>query len=243
MSTPQMPTPQVLQLLLSRGVPLPLAGLSAGSCAVVSEDHRLSVFDSAAPEWTLTAQARWPEIFTPNAHPWAALAPQSAGVVLLNMAACDISALPAGVRMSLDMQQQRHIPTPTRPAAGERFRVSLDSGELRITTPAGGVRALPIGAPYTVTPDAFRRHEEVTFSYLSPSLRVVAQAIAQFGPLATGELVHRVHPAPTDKNKAALNMSLTRLRRHPRVTLVRLDDGRLTITSSGAEQASLAPSG
>ncbi|MDX1886905.1 hypothetical protein [Mycolicibacterium sp. 120270] len=223
--------PHVLQLLLSRGVPRPLSGLSTGSCAVLSQENTISVFDSEAADWTLTAQARWPEDIALDSHPWAALAPHESGVVLLNMTACDISALPVEVRMSLEMQHQRYSPAST-PAStlAPRFRVVTDSGQVRITAPTGTTRVLPIGAAYTVTEDAYRRHEELTFSYLSPSLRVVARAISLFGPLSTNDLLHRVYPAPTDKNKSALNMTLSRLRHHPRVNLDRLDDGRLTIT-------------
>jgi len=241
---PNSPTPLVLQLLLTRGVPAPLDALSAGSAAIIGEDHSIAVFDSAGPQWTLTAAARWPESVTANAHPWAALAPHSSGVLLLNMATCDVDALPAEVRMSLDMQRHRHGPPTLAPAAaGGRFRVVIDSGELRISAAAGGVRAVPIGAPYTVTADAYRRHEVTTFSYLSPSLRVVARAIAQFGPLSTNDLLHRVYPSPTDKNKAALNMTLSRLRQHPRISLDRLDDGRLTITAADDAAQPIARSG
>lgn len=226
--------PMVLQLLLSRGVPYPLANLTTGSCAALSGEHMLSVYDcEIAPAWTLAATARWPETSTLDAHPWAALAPHSHGVVLLNMTTCDLSALPAGVRMSLDMQLQRYAPT-ARPAAAlsPRFRVSADSGELRITAPSGSTRVLPIGPAFTVTPEAYDRHEEQTFAFLSPGLRVVARAISDFGPLSTNDLLHRLNPAPTRADKSALHMSLSRLRHHPRVSLSRLDDGRLTICPS-----------
>ena len=229
-------TPFVLELLLTRGVPRPLAELSTGSCAVLSEDHTIYVYDSQSPEWTLTAAARWPEEIQLNSHPWAAVAPSAqTGVVLLNMATCDIYALPREVRMSLEMQYQRYaaVPPPSSDLS-PRFRVVIDSGQLRVMAPSGHSRVLPIGVPFTVTAEAFRRHEWMTFSYLSPSLRVVAWAISQFGPLSTSDLLHRVYPAPTSNNKTALNMTLSRLRHHPRVSLARLEDGRLTITQAAA---------
>ncbi|MGD9622281.1 MAG: hypothetical protein AB7G47_19830 [Mycolicibacterium sp.] len=234
MTTATAAAPMVLQLLLSRGVPQPLATLATGSCAALSDDHVLSVYDcEIAPAWTLTAAARWPETIMLDAHPWAALAPHNHGVILLNMATCDTSALPAGVRMSLDMQHQRYAPA-ARPASAltPRFRVTTDSGELHIAAPSGSTRVLPIGPAFTVTADAYDRHEEQAFAFLSPSLRVAARAISDFGPLSTNDLLHRLYPTPTRADKAALHMSLSRLRHHPRVSLTRLDDGRLTISPS-----------
>lgn len=228
--------PIALQYLFSRGVPRPLSWQSTGSCAVISDDLLISVYDTAtSPEWTLTAQARWPESAALDAHPWAALAPHNDGVVLLNMAACDVSALPPGVRMSLEMQQQQYAPGAPPPAAlAPRFRIAAEPGQLRITAPAGTTRVVPIGAPYTVTADAYHRHEQATFAYLSPSLRVIARAISDFGPLSTSDLLHRVYPAPTAQHKAALKTTLSRLRNHSRVALTRLDDGRLTIAPTVA---------
>lgn len=235
-------TPQVLQLLFSRGVPRPLAELSSGSCAALSENHLISVYDSdSSPGWTLTAQARWPEAIAYDAHPWAALAPCNEGVVLLNMSVCDVSGLPVEVVMSLKMQQQRYTVPPPAATPTARFRISVDAGQLRVAAPWGTTRVLPIGAAYTVTAEAFQRHEDLTFSYLSVALRVAARAISDFGPLTTDDLLHRLHPAPTVANKQALNMSLTRLRRHPRILLERLADGRLTITQRPAAGHKVEP--
>lgn len=222
--------PTVLHLLFARGVPRPLAGLSAGSCAALSEDHRITVYDSQpSPEWALSAQARWPDEIDLDSHPWVALAPHSHGVILLNMRSCDVRALSEPVRMSLNMQHQQYSVATDPAALGPQFRVAADSGELRITSPAGHVRVFPIGAPYTVTAEAYRQHEEQTFSYLSPALRIVARAIADHGPLSTSDLLHRVFPAPTSENKKSLHVTLSRLRHHPRVTLERLGDDRLRI--------------
>lgn len=234
-----MTTTAVLQLLLARGVPRPLAGLSAGSCAAISEDHRVTVYDSQpSPEWALTAQARWPDGIDLDSHPWVALAPHSHGVILLNMRTCDVRALPEPVRMSLTMQHQRYSVAADAPTLGPQFRVAADSGELRIISPAGHVRALPIGAPYTVTAEAFRQHEQQTFAYLSPALRFVARTIADHGPLSTNDLLHRVFPAPTSANKKSLHVTLSRLRQHPRVTLERLENDRLRIAHRVTEECS-----
>jgi hypothetical protein len=226
-------TPLVLQLLFSRGVPRPLSELATGSCAVISEDHTISVYDSSSPDWMLTANARWPEEIVLTSQPWAALAPTApAGVVLLNMAVCDVRALPAEVRMSLEMQHQRYAPLPaSSPDLAPRFRVTVDPGQVRITAGPANTRVLAIGAPYTVTADAYRRHEVMTFSYLSPSLRLVARAISQFGPISTGDLLHRIYTAPSAQNKSALHVTLSRLRRNPQIHLSRLEDGRLTISN------------
>jgi hypothetical protein len=238
-------TPLVLQLLFSRGVPRPLSELATGSCAVISEDHTISVYDSGSPDWMLTAHARWPEEIVLTSQPWAALAAAPTGVVLLNMAVCDVRTLPAEVRMSLEMQHQRYAPLPSLPPdLAPRFRVTVDPGQVRITAGPANTRVLAIGAPYTVTTDAYRRHEMMTFSYLSPSLRLVARAISQFGPISTGDLLHRVYTAPSAQNKNALHVTLSRLRRHPQIRLNRLDDGRLTIstrTGSATAPDQLAP--
>jgi hypothetical protein len=240
-------TPLVLQLLFSRGVPRPLAELATGSCAVISEDHTISVYDSGLPDWMLTAHARWPEEIVLTSQPWAALAPATpTGVVLLNMAVCDVRTLPAEVQMSLEMQHQRYAPLLSSPPdLAPRFRVTVDPGQVRITAGPANTRVLAIGPPYTVTADAYRRHEMMTFSYLSPSLRLVARAISQFGPISTGDLLHRVYAAPSAQNKNALHVTLSRLRHHSKIRLNRLDDGRLTIsTRAGSAVApdQLAPS-
>lgn len=230
-------TPKVLQLLLSRGIPRPLSLLTSGSCAVISDTHTIAVHDSSdSPEWTLTAQARWPEEFQFSSHPWAAIAPAgSGGVVLLNMAVCDIGALPTDVRMSLLMQQQRYSPDPLPVSdLSPRYRVTLDSMQLFVAAATGAKRVIPVGAAFTVSDEAYRRHEQMTFSYLSPSLRIVARAISQFGPLSTNDLLHRVYPAPTANNKSALHVQLSRLRKDPRITLSRDADGRLMISHATA---------
>lgn len=234
-------SPELLQRLLTRGVPAPLASLSSGSAAILAADHTITVFDSVGSQWTLQATARWLASSTSITHPWAVLAPHPSGLALLNMATCDVSALPEAVRMSLDMQRHRHAHAASAPEG--RFRVLLHSHEAHITAPAGAVRVVPIGTPYTVTAEAYRRHEEVTFSFLSPSLRVAARTIAQFGPLSTEELLHRVYPTPSANNKAALNMTLTRLRKHPRVVLSRGEDGRLTVAAQCLGNQPAAASG
>lgn len=231
-------TPQVLQLLLSRGVPRPLSAQTKGSCAILSDDRCITVYDSDAADWTLTAQARWPDELQFDAHPWAAIAPAATGgVVLLNMMSCDLSGLPAEVRKSLLMQQQRYAADPL-PAStlAPRYRVTLGSMQLHVSAPSGARRTVPVGgAAFTVSDDAYRRHEQLTFAYLPPSLRVVARALAEFGPLSTEDLLHRLYPAPTPANKSALAMRLSRLRSNPRIDLDRLPDQRLIIGHSEPE--------
>ncbi|MCT7373004.1 hypothetical protein [Mycolicibacterium llatzerense] len=233
-------TPMVLQLLFTRGVPRPLAGLEAGSCAAVSDDQTITVYDSQpSPDWSLTARARWSESIDLDAQPWVALAPHSHGVILLNMRTCNISALPEPVRMSLQMQHDRYSAIPLPTGTEPQFRIAVDAGALRITTPAGQTRALPIGAPFTVTAEAYRLHEQKTFAYLSPALRVVARTIDDHGPLSTSDLLHRVHPAPTNDNKKSLHVNLSRLRHHPRIQLGRDGEGRLTIAHAVGAESSL----
>ena len=145
-------TPQVLQLLLSRGVPRPLSAQTKGSCAILSDDRCITVYDSDAADWTLTAQARWPDELQFDAHPWAAIAPAATGgVVLLNMMSCDLSGLPAEVRKSLLMQQQRYAADPL-PAStlAPRYRVTLGSMQLHVSAPSGARRTVPVGGAATV---------------------------------------------------------------------------------------------
>lgn len=225
--------------LFERGVPEPLAGLSDGSCAALSNDDQITVYDSqVSPEWTLVARAHWPASIILDSHPWAALAPHNHGILLLNMTACDVSSLPEPVRMSLDIQHQRYASHSPSPVLGPQFRITVGAQQLRITASSGSTRALPIGAPFTVTEQAYRLHQQKTFAFLTPTLRKVARAIADYGPLSTHELLSRVYPGAGRKDLNNLHVQISRLRADDRITVTRLDDGRLTIALATTAEAS-----
>lgn len=227
----------LLRALLLKGPPDPLADLCTGTHAIIDSSSRTTVF-SALPDnaWTSTAHASWPTSWRAARTVWAAIAPaENDGVVVVNLSVVDISALPDPVQWCLRMQNARHGLRAVG-SAGGRPRAVLRNGVLTFT---GFDRIVRIGAPYTATQAAYLEQAEAAFEFLSPALQTVARVIAQCGPISRVALAAEVYGNPTNKDCAALEMTLTRLRQHPRVRLDRGVDGLLTIAAvSGGESSS-----
>jgi len=219
---------QTLRLLLSNGIPDPLADFPDGTCAIIDDDRTITVYDGVPDNWRLTAAASWPPEPRLSLCPWVALAPTDTGIVLLNLATTDIAPLPTPVQRSLEMQRNQHTVGVARAQAPRR--VHLRDGQVHICSPSGPIRAIPVGAPYTASQEAFERQQAHTFGFLSPALRIVARMISLYGPITTSDLLYRVYPNPSNKDRSTLHVTLSRLRGNPRVDLRRTPDGRLDIS-------------
>jgi hypothetical protein len=221
----------ILRWLLIDGTPDPLANLSVGTYAVIDDSARITVFAPLSDHaWTLSAQASWPGRRRAVRNVWAAIAPaDSGGVVVVNMSAVDISGVPGAVQWCLRLQNARHGLRALRSMRG-LSRAVLRDGVLTFT---GLERVVRIGPPYTATAEAYREQADAAFEFLSPALQTVARVIAQQGPVSRVALAAELYDNPSDRDRSALEMTLSRLRQHPRVRLERGDDGLLTIALVG----------
>lgn len=222
----------VLRKLLTEGTPDPLADLADGTHAIVDSTLSITVFGAHPdPAWTLTATASWPSARRAN-NVWAALAPTPRGLVLLNTTTVDISPLPAPVRWCLLAQHARHglraLPRTKNPhSAILRGDAIAFSGTDRIVR---------IGPTYTATEDFYLEQASAAFDFLSPALQTVARILADRGPLTRKQLAAEVYGCPTAADRATLDVTLSRLRNHPRIDVTRAEDGRLTIAAAPAPE-------
>lgn len=218
----------LLRSILGNGTPDPLANLSDGTHAIVDSTLSISVFGAHSdPSWTLTAKAAWPQRRRTD-HVWAVLAPSSRGLVLLNINNVDITELPEPIRWCLLTQHARHgLRSLTR---GKKKHTAIIRGDALAFT--GTDRIVRIGTPYTATENAYVEQSTAAFHFLTPALQTVARIIADRGPVTRKDLAAYVYGTPTDADRAALDMTLTRLRQHDRITLHRGADGRFTIAAT-----------
>jgi hypothetical protein len=217
----------ILRSLLLNGPPTPLGDLSLGTYAIIDESARITVFAALADHaWTLSANGSWPAQPRAAHNVWAVIAPaDSGGEVLVNLSTVDISGLPDSVQWCLRLQNARHG-LRALPSSRGCSRAVLRDGALTFT---GLDRLVRIGAPYTATEDAYLDQADTSFEFLSPALQTVARVIAHIGPVARPALAAALYKEPSDRDRAALEMKLTRLRQHPRVRVERGADGLLTI--------------
>lgn len=223
-------TDDILRSILLRGAPDPLADLSIGTYAVINESARIAVHAPVQDHaWTLNAQGSWPADDPGRAirHVWGAIAPTtSGGVVLVNLSAVDISGLPEPIQWCLRLQNARHGVRALGSMKG-LSRVVLREGVLTFT---GIERLVRIGPPYTASEDAYRQQAVAAFEFLSPALQAVARVISRRGPISRAELADALYGHPSSSDRAALDMSLSRIRQHPLVHLERGGDGLLSIS-------------
>lgn len=219
----------ILRSVLLRGTPDPLAGLSMGTFAVIDDSARIVVYAPVQDHaWTLNAQGSWPAAGGDRGarHVWGAIAPANGGgVVLVNLSVVDISGLPDSVQWCLRLQNARHGMRALGSARG-LSRVVLRDGVLTFT---GVERVVRIGAPYTATEEAYREQSDAAFEFLSPALQTVARVISRRGPISRVQLADTLYDRPSNGDRAALDVTLSRLRQHPRVCLERGVDGLLSI--------------
>lgn len=220
----------LLRRFFTEGTPDPLAELTTGTHALIDESLALTVY-GAHPDkaWKLTGTAVWPSKARRSTVVWAALAPTTrGGLVLLNTAAVDFSHLADGVQWSLRGQHARHG-MKALTVGSDKPRAVIREDAL---TFSGFDRVLRIGTPYTASESAYLQQSETSYSFLSPALQTVALAIAERGPISRAALAKAVYGRPSDSERARLDMSLTRLRKHPRVALESGPDGLYTIAIS-----------
>lgn len=230
----------LLRSLLLDGTPDPLSALDVGVYGVIDSSGRICVH-AALPDsaWSLSAQCSWPAGRRVVGNVWAAIAPDhDGGVVVINLARVDISRLPESVQCCLRLQNARHGLRVSAPGRCSPQAV-MREGVLTFT---GLDRFVRIGAPYTATEAAYQEQAESAFEFLSPALQAVARVISVYGPLSRAEVASRVYEGPSDNDRSALEMTLSRLRRHPRVRLERGDDGLLSIEAVAAAAGDLVAS-
>lgn len=219
----------LLRRFFTDGTPAPLADLVTGTHAVIDEKLAVTVY-GAHPDkaWTLTGTAVWSEISRRSNVVWAALAPCPRGLVLLNTVGVDFSHLSEGVQWSVRGQHARHGLKPLPSGAGKPRVVIRDDA----LTFSGFDRVLRIGAAYTASESAYLAQADTSYSFLSPALQTVALAIAERGPISRAGLATALYGrCPSDGERARLDMTLTRLRQHPRVGLERGVDGLYSIAA------------
>lgn len=224
---------QLLRSILGNGTPDPLANLEDGTHAIVDPTLSISVFGAHPdPSWTLTAKATWPQRRRAD-NVWAVLAPSARGLVLMNLNNVDISELSEPIRWCLLTQHARHglraLPR------GKKKHTAIVRGDALAFT--GTDRIVRIGTPYTATENAYVEQSTAAFHFLTPALQTVARIIADRGPVTRKDLAAYVYGTPTDADRAALDMTLSRLRQHERITLQKGADGRFTIAATAAEPA------
>lgn len=230
--------------LIERGVPDPLADLETGTHAIIDSAAEITVFN-AHPDsaWTLNARGRWPKDKRPARHVWAALAAtaESGNVVLVNLSGVDITGLPEPVQWSLLGQNSRHGSRAVTTGRG-RPKVILREGVVTFT---GSDRLVRIGQPFKITREVYEQLDATGFGFLSAALQTVARTIAARGPITRKALAAELYRKPTDSDLTALDMTLSRLRRHQRISLERGRDGMYTISAllPSALEAATAPDG
>ncbi|QNI09738.1 MULTISPECIES: hypothetical protein [Mycobacterium] len=145
---------------------------------------------------------------------------------MINLSKVDISRLPDPVQWCLRLQNARHgLRAPASAGRGEHQAVMRDG----VLTFTGLDRFVRVGAPYTASAAAYREQADAAFEFLSPALQAVARVIAVHGPISRADVAAQVYGGPSDSDRSALEMTLSRLRRHPRVRLERDSGGLLTV--------------
>ena len=146
--------------------------------------------------------------------------------MLLNTSAVNLAGLGDNVRWCVLAQHARHglRDLPKRGACS----VAISDGSLAFSGVPGVVR---IGVPYTTTEQSYRQQCEAAFGFLSPALRTVARLIAEHGPITRRQIAAHLDTGRTHARRDPLDMTLSRLRAHPKIHL-RTSPAGLTITTA-----------
>ena len=221
-----------LNHLLTTGIPDPLAGHTTGRYATISPEGTITVDDPTFTDWKLVAHA---QLKTRRLYPtpWAVTALTTTDdLVVLNLARINHKRLPAGIVRALELQTQQFCSTPPNRWAKTATTTATLTHDKHLII---GTRKIAITEPLSTSQEIFDTQIDKTFHDLSPKRRQIALLLNTHNGLTLNDLTsHFTEPdAPPHRRraaKAALHNELSRLRRHPGITIHHHNDGRYTIT-------------